>query len=61
MDEKPNLAISGIRTGENIGKRELTTSGTMGTASLQVFRGDIKFEDGHVNIDYAFAKKYLIK
>ena len=72
MEEKPSLAISGINTGENIGKGELTTSGTIGAAmeaasygiptiavSLQVSRGDIKFEDGHVDIDYTFAKKIL--
>lgn len=74
MEEQPTLAISGINTGENIGKGELTTSGTMGAAmeaasygiptiavSLQVSRGDIKFEDGHVDIDYSFAKEILNK
>lgn len=74
MDEQPTLAIAGINTGENIGKGELTTSGTMGAAmeaasygiptiavSLQVSRGDIKFEDGHVDIDYTFAKEILYK
>lgn len=74
MEEEPSLAIAGINTGENIGKGELTTSGTMGAAmeaasygiptiavSLQVSRGDIKFEDGHVDIDYTFAKKILNK
>jgi len=74
MDEKPSLAIAGINTGENIGKGELTTSGTMGAAmeaasfgiptiavSLQVSRGDIKFENGHVDIDYEFTKKILNK
>ncbi len=74
MEKKPTLAISGINTGENIGKGELTTSGTMGAAmeaasygiptiavSLQVSRGDIKFEDGHIDIDYSFAKEILSK
>jgi 5'-nucleotidase len=74
MEEKPTLAISGINTGENVGKGELTTSGTIGAAmeaasygiptiavSLQVSRGDIKFEDGHIDIDYAFAKNILTK
>ena len=74
MEERPNLAISGINTGENLGKSELTTSGTMGAAmeaasygiptiavSLQVSRGDIKFEDGHIDIDYSFAKTILNK
>lgn len=74
MEEQPTLAIAGINTGENIGKGELTTSGTIGAAmeaasygiptiavSLQVSRGDIKFEDGHVDIDYSFAKEILKK
>lgn len=74
MEKKPSLAIAGINTGENIGKGELTTSGTMGAAmeaasygiptiavSLQVSRGDIKFEDGYLDIDYTFAKKILNK
>ena len=55
-DEKPDLVISGINVGENLGMSELTTSGTIGAAmeaavhgvpaisvSLQVTRGDIKF------------------
>lgn len=74
MEEQPSLAIAGINTGENIGKGELTTSGTMGAAmeaasygiptiavSLQVSRGDIKFEDGHIDIDYSFAKEILCR
>jgi len=74
MEEQPSLAISGINTGENFGKGELTTSGTIGAAmeaasygiptiavSLQVSRGDIKFEDGHIDIDYSFAKNTLAK
>ena len=32
MDEKPDIMISGINTGFNIGKAELTTSGTLGAA-----------------------------
>ena len=32
LDEKPDLAISGINTGFNIGQAELTTSGTVGAA-----------------------------
>lgn len=56
MDEKPDLVISGINMGENIGKSELTTSGTIGAAmeaavhgvpslavSLQVRRGISSF------------------
>ena len=32
MDSKPDIMISGINTGFNIGKAELTTSGTLGAA-----------------------------
>ncbi|KZX15148.1 5'-nucleotidase SurE [Methanobrevibacter cuticularis] len=74
MDDIPDLAISGINIGENIGKGELTTSGTIGAAmeaaslgvpsiavSLEVLRGDIKFENGHIELNYDFAKKILKK
>ncbi|MBP5700603.1 MAG: 5'/3'-nucleotidase SurE, partial [Methanobrevibacter sp.] len=33
MDEWPDLVISGINTGRNTGKGELSTSGTLGAAS----------------------------
>jgi hypothetical protein len=33
MDEIPDLVVSGINTGRNVGKGELTTSGTLGAAS----------------------------
>lgn len=72
MDEKPDFMISGINIGHNIGKSELTTSGTVGAAieaasyeipsiavSLQVDRGDIKFENSFIDIDFTFAKKIL--
>lgn len=71
-DEKPELVISGINIGENLGRSELTTSGTIGAAmeaavhdipaisvSLQVTRGDIKFHDGHVDVDFDHASKIL--
>jgi 5'-nucleotidase len=74
MGEKPDLLISGINTGENIGKGELTTSGTIGAAmeaasygipslaiSQQVLRGDIKFEEGYIDIDYSLSEKILYK
>ncbi|MDR2967353.1 MAG: 5'/3'-nucleotidase SurE [Methanobacteriaceae archaeon] len=74
MDEKPDLLISGVNIGENIGKGELTTSGTIGAAmeaasfnipsiaiSQQVLRGDIKFEEGHIELDYSFSEKILYK
>ena len=74
MDEKPDIMISGINTGYNIGQAELTTSGTLGAAleaasfgiptiaiSLEVTRDDIKFENGDVEIDFDFAGKMLNK
>ena len=74
MDEKPDIMISGINTGFNIGKAELTTSGTLGAAmeaasfgipaiavSLEVTRDDIKFENGKIQIDFDFAGKMLHK
>lgn len=70
MKEKPDLLISGINVGENLGMAELTTSGTIGAAmeavvhgvpalavSMQVTRDDIKFHDGHVDLDFDFAMK----
>lgn len=73
-DEKPDLVISGINIGENLGKSELTTSGTIGAAmeaachgipslavSLQVARGDIKFHDGHVDVDFSAAARITRK
>jgi 5'-nucleotidase len=72
MNEKPDLVISGINIGENLGMAELTTSGTIGAAmeaaahgvpalsvSLQVTRDDIKFHDGHVDLDFEFAQKTI--
>lgn len=74
MDEKPDLMISGINTGYNIGRAELTTSGTLGAAieaasfsipsiaiSQEVTRDDVKFENGAVEIDFDFAGKMLNK
>ncbi len=74
IDEKPDLVISGINIGENLGKGELTTSGTIGAAmeaasfgipsiaiSQQVTQGDIKFEEGHVELDYTLSEKILFK
>ncbi len=74
VDEKPDLLISGINIGENLGMAELTTSGTIGAAmeaavhgvpsfsvSLQVTRGNIKFHDGHVDLDFSFAQKITKK
>lgn len=71
-DLKPDLVISGINIGENLGKSELTTSGTIGAAmeaathgipaiavSLQVTRGDIKFHDGRVDVDFRYSTKIL--
>jgi 5'-nucleotidase len=74
VGEKPDLIISGINIGENLGMSELTTSGTIGAAmeasahgipalsvSLQVTRGDIKFHDGHVDVDFSHAVKMTRK
>lgn len=74
MDEKPDIMISGINTGFNIGKAELTTSGTLGAAieaasfgiptiaiSQEVTREDIKFENGANQVDFDFACKMLNK
>ncbi|WP_432644768.1 5'/3'-nucleotidase SurE [Methanobrevibacter sp.] len=74
MDEKPDIMISGINTGFNIGKAELTTSGTLGAAieaasfgiptiaiSQEVTQDDVKFENGKVEVDFDFAVKMLNK
>ena len=74
MDEKPDIMISGINTGFNIGQAELTTSGTLGAAieaasfgiptiaiSQEVTRDDIKFENGDIQVDFDFAGKMLNK
>ena len=74
MDEKPDIMISGINTGFNLGKAELTTSGTIGAAieaasfnipaiaiSQEVTRDDIKFDTGEVELDFDFAGKMLKK
>ena len=74
LDEKPDIMISGINTGYNLGKGELTTSGTLGAAleaasfsipsiaiSQEVIRDDVKFDTGEVEIDFAFAGKMLKK
>ena len=74
MNEKPDIMISGINTGFNLGQAELTTSGTLGAAieaasfsipsiaiSQEVTRDDVKFENGDVEIDFEFAGKMLNK
>ena len=74
LSEHPDIMISGINTGYNLGKAELTTSGTLGAAieaasfgiptiaiSQEVVRDDIKFENGEVEIDFDFATKMLNK
>ena len=74
MDEKPDIMISGINTGFNLGQAELTTSGTLGAAieaasfkiptiaiSQEVTRDDIKFDNGEIEIDFDFAGKMLKK
>ena len=74
LDAKPDLMISGINTGFNIGKAELTTSGTVGAAieaasfgiptiaiSQEVIKDDVKFETGEIDVDFDFAEKMLNK
>lgn len=74
LDEKPDIMISGINTGFNLGQAELTTSGTLGAAieaasfgipsiaiSQEVTRDDIKFDNGENEIDFDFAGKMLNK
>ena len=74
LKEKPDLMISGINTGFNIGQAELTTSGTVGAAleaasfgvptiaiSQEVTRDEIKFESGENDVDFTFAQKMLKK
>lgn len=74
LEEKPDIMISGINTGFNLGQAELTTSGTLGAAieaasfgiptiaiSQEVVRDDIKFESGEIEIDFDFAGKMLNK
>lgn len=74
MDEKPDLVVSGINIGLNIGKSELGTSGTVGAAmeaasygipalaiSQEVIKETVKFKNGKVDIDFGFAMKILRK
>ena len=74
LDEKPDLMISGINTGFNIGQAELTTSGTVGAAieaatfgiptiaiSQEVTNDHVKFETGEVDVNFEFAEKMLNK
>lgn len=74
MDEKPDLMVSGINTGFNLGQAELTTSGTIGAAieaasfgiptiaiSQEVTQDEIKFENGENKVDFGFAGKMLNK
>lgn len=74
LDEKPDLVISGINIGYNLGKSELTTSGTLGAAmeaasygiptiavSQSVDNHAIKFANGKIDFDFGFAIKILNK
>lgn len=68
----PDLVISGINTGQNTGKGELSTSGTLGAAmeaaslgipaiaiSQHVESEDIKFNEGEVDFDFTPSIKIL--
>ena len=72
MDEKPDLVISGINTGQNTGKGELTTSGTLGAAmeaaslgipaiavSQHIDKDEVKFDEGDVEIDFSATGKVV--
>ncbi len=72
MDEWPDLVISGINTGQNTGKGELSTSGTLGAAmeaaslgipaiaiSQHVEIEHIKFNEGHLELDFSASTKVL--
>lgn len=74
IGEKPDIMISGINTGFNLGKAELTTSGTIGAAleaasfgipaiaiSKEVTKEQAKFENGQVDVDFTFAGRMLRK
>ncbi|MDR3063565.1 MAG: 5'/3'-nucleotidase SurE [Methanobrevibacter sp.] len=74
MDKKPDLVISGINMGENIGGGEITTSGTVSVAmeaasfgipaiaiSMEVDNSSLKFHNGHLDLDYSIAEKVLFK
>ena len=72
MDEAPDLVISGINTGRNTGKGELSTSGTIGAATEAASYGiptiavsqhtrddNIKFDEGHIEIDFSSSQEVL--
>ncbi len=72
IGEKPDLVISGINTGKNVGKGELTTSGTLGAAmeavslgipaiavSQDITKDEIKFDEGFLEIDFSPTQKVL--
>ena len=74
LKKKPDLVISGINLGANIGVGELTTSGTIGAAieaavngipaisvSLEVEKSDLKFHDGDIDINFHEAEKITRK
>lgn len=72
MDSWPDLVISGINIGQNTGRGELTSSGTIAAAmeaaslgipsiaiSQHVEREDIKFTEGYLDIDFSPSIKIL--
>lgn len=74
LKTKPDLVISGINLGANIGIGELTTSGTIGAAieaavndipalavSLEAEKSDLKFHDGEIDINFTEAEKITKK
>jgi len=72
MKDTPDLVISGINAGQNTGKGELTTSGTLGAAmeaaslgipaiavSQHIDKDEIKFDEGALEIDFSSTKHVL--
>jgi len=73
LKKVPDMVISGINVGENLGT-EITTSGTLGAAfegahhgakslacSLQITKDHLKFREGEMPIDFANASKIVVK
>lgn len=72
MNELPDLVISGINIGHNLGKGELTTSGTVSAAmeaaslgipsiavSQDILNTKIRFDEGHIDVDFSPTQKVL--
>jgi len=73
LKKVPDIVISGINVGENLGT-EITTSGTLGAAfegahhgakalacSLQITKDHLKFKEGEIPIDFITPSKIVVK